>query len=109
MTYLQWLKKKASIVTLCLQIMSSDHVTQFCLTTEREPLGRAAIHYFLFVFSVDGFSMVWTARHPQWSCIINVALLASHFIFGPLSKVFLCIVFYDEGSVHAADVSAHAE
>ena len=45
MTYLQWLKKKACIVTLCLQIMSSDHVTQVCLTTERDPSGRAAIHF----------------------------------------------------------------
>ena len=44
-----------------------------------------------------------------WSLIINVALLASHLIFGPLPKVFFNKVFHDEGSVHAADVSAHAE
>ena len=44
-----------------------------------------------------------------WSFIINVALLASHFILGPLSQVVFSIVFHYESSVHAADVSAHAE
>ena len=44
-----------------------------------------------------------------WSFIINVTLLASHFILGPLSKVVFSIVFHDGGSVHATDVSAHAE
>ena len=37
-----------------------------------------------------------------WSLIINVALLASHFIPGSLSKVVFSVVFHDECSVHAA-------
>ena len=43
------------------------------------------------------------------SLIVNVALLASHLIFGPLPKFVFSVVFHDECSVHAVDVSAHAE
>ena len=61
--------------------------------------------------------MVWTAKHTQCrpmckktrSFIINVTLLANYFICGPLSEVVFSIVFHDEGSVHTADVSTHAE
>ena len=40
---------------------------------------------------------------------VNVALLASYFICGPLSKVIFRAVFHDEGSVQTPTVSTHAE
>ena len=46
---------------------------------------------------------------PETWSLNNVALLASHFILGPLSKVVCSTIFHDVGSVHAAAVSAHAE
>ena len=70
---------------------------------------------FLFFFSAGGPYMglpdtLSVVPCPEtWSFIINVTLLASHFILGPLSKVVFSIVFHDGGSVHATDVSAHAE
>ena len=59
--------------------------------------------------------MVWTARHtqcrPTFTNMIShhQCSLARHFILGPVSKIVSSIVFHDEGSFHAADVSAHAE
>ena len=70
---------------------------------------------FLFFFSAGGPYMglpdtLSVVPCPEtWPFIINVTLLASHFILGPLSKVVFSIVFHDGGSDHATDVSAHAE
>ena len=60
--------------------------------------------------------MVWTARHPQCRPMSRNMIfhhqrsLARQSLHPwPLSKVVFSIFFYNEGSVHAADVSAHAE
>ena len=38
----------------------------------------------------------WVRCPETWSLIINVALLASHLIFGPLSKFVFSVVFHDK-------------
>ena len=42
---------------------------------------------FLFFSSPGGPGMVWTARHTHCCLIINVAMLASRLIFGPLRSL----------------------
>ena len=94
------------------------------LTKFRKECSSASLGYtFVLSFSLSSSSfqlaaLIWSGLPdtlsvvpcPEtWSFIINVTLLASHFILGPLSKVVFSIVFHDGGSVHATDVSAHAE
>ena len=108
-------KPKAGHVILSPWGCSSKVAPEFLIGNENK-IGTSPVSNILFFFSTGGplygldCQTLSVVPCPEtWSFIINVALLAGHFILRPLSKVVFSIFFYTEGSIHSADVSAHAE